>query len=56
MLIVLHIPLFASYGYNAGVLILIGCILAYHTKDVDRKFGESKQLGEYLNKRRIVFL
>jgi 7 transmembrane sweet-taste receptor of 3 GCPR len=28
-----------------GILVGIGCVLAYNTKDLDPRFGEAKQLG-----------
>jgi hypothetical protein len=33
---------------TAGLLIFIGCILAYRTRDLDPKFGEAKQLGKFV--------
>jgi 7 transmembrane sweet-taste receptor of 3 GCPR len=32
-----------------GILVGIGCILAYQTKDLDPRFGEAKQLGMFLS-------
>lgn len=34
-----------SSSYFKGSLLLVGCILAYKTKDLDHKYGEASQLG-----------
>jgi hypothetical protein len=33
---------------DVAVLIFIGCVLAYKTRDLDPKFGEAKQLCKFL--------
>jgi hypothetical protein len=30
-----------------ALLVVTGCILAFHTKDIDPKYGEAKQLGKW---------
>jgi hypothetical protein len=36
-------------GMTLAILIFLGCGLAFITRDLNPKFGEAKQLGEFCN-------
>ena len=39
------LKLLTTFFTFAGSLVLVGCVLAYRTRDLDPKYGEAKQLG-----------